>query len=381
MRRQVPEVHSARWRALWRVVGALQQGEKLWLTALGRALPSSARRKHAIKAVDRLLGNEQLVAERISIAAAMIALLITKRVRPVVLVDTVEIAHKFVAITAALAYDGRSVPFWSMTVNHVSTTVAEGRQFLSELQQVLPPGCKPILVTDGGFREPWLAEVEARNWDFVTRVRGKTQALYRGAWLACPALHRLARRRRARDLGLVAVTRRTRRLRRLVLSKPPVCRHRQVKTRTGPSRDTNHRVYSANGYEPLLLATSLVCNADAVVAVYKTRMQIEESFRDLKNHRWGWSLRHCRSRTPHRLELLMLIASLAMLSQLLVGIAGEAAQLQRRHQANTVRGKRVLSFFYLGRLLLNSPDIQLLAWSAFRDAITQMRRVLAALAP
>src|SRR5690349_16489943 len=57
-------MHRARWDAVWLVVQALIVGERLWLTGLGRARPGAARVKHAIKAVDRLVGNRRLFAER-----------------------------------------------------------------------------------------------------------------------------------------------------------------------------------------------------------------------------------------------------------------------------------------------------------------------------
>jgi len=48
-------MHQRRFEALWRAVLALIGGKGLWLTALGRFWPSEAKRKHAIKAADRLL--------------------------------------------------------------------------------------------------------------------------------------------------------------------------------------------------------------------------------------------------------------------------------------------------------------------------------------
>jgi hypothetical protein len=33
------------------------------------------------------------------------------------------------------------------------------------------PDCRPIIVTDAGFKTPWFREVLALNWDFVGRSR------------------------------------------------------------------------------------------------------------------------------------------------------------------------------------------------------------------
>ncbi len=38
---------------------------------------------------------------------------------------------------------------------------------------MLPPHCRPILVTDAGFRTPWFKQVEALGWDWVGRIRNR----------------------------------------------------------------------------------------------------------------------------------------------------------------------------------------------------------------
>ena len=50
----------------------------------------------------------------------------------------------------------------------------------------------------------------------------------------------------------------------------------------------------------------------------------------------------------------LLIACLALLAQTLVGIMAEECELHRHYQANTVRTRRVLSFFVLGGFVLAS---------------------------
>lgn len=364
-------VHATRWRALWRVVTALVVGRCLWLTALGRALPGGARPKHAIKAVDRLLGNRLLYRERFAIAAAIAGFALRDLSRPIILVDTVELQKRVIAATAALAYDGRAFPLWSTKVRSYKMSAAEIRRFLRELGRVLPVDSKPVLVTDAGFETPWLAEVEKRGWDYVARVRGQVHVRHRGEWQGLDKIRALATNR-AKNLGQVQLRRQSPVHRRMVLSKLPTPRHRQVKTRTGPSRDTNYYVYRANAYEPIVAVTSLPCCARSVVEIYALRMQIEETFRDLKNHRWGWSLRHCGTRSRQRLEILFLVAAIAALVQQLVGMAAEAQGLHRSHQANTER-RRVLSIFVLGSLVLNDAHGTLPSESAIALAILRLR--------
>lgn len=372
-------VHKSRWQALWRVVTALIVGRKLWLTALGRSRPGGALPKHAIKAVDRLLGSEHLHAERFVIAARVAETLIGSLRRPIVLVDTVEIRDRMVALTAAVAYGGRSFPIWSMHVIHVRPNARDCKRFLSQLSYVLPPCCEAVIVTDAGFEGDWFDEVQRHGWSYVGRLRGQVQVLLVDSWVRLDAVRNLATKR-AKNLGVLEVGRRRPRSQRVILSKTPTCRHRQVNTRRGPARGTNYHVYRSNAYEPLVLVTSLACAPDRVVATYKLRMQIEQAFRDLKNHRWGWSMRHCRTRSSARLELLLLVATIACLVQQVTGIAGEARGLHRAHQANTLRARRVLSVFLLGGLLLttSSPDLH---DPDIRNAISDLRRGISSHAP
>jgi hypothetical protein len=81
-------------------------------------------------------------------------------------------------------------------------------------------------------------------------------------------------------------------------------------------------------------------------------MQIEESFRDLKCHRWGFALRYARSNDAKRLEMLLLLGTLATLVVCLVGLATRAAQQHWHLQANTERKRSVLSIFFIGRQVL-----------------------------
>jgi hypothetical protein len=90
--------------------------------------------------------------------------------------------------------------------------------------------------------------------------------------------------------------------------------------------------------------------AQAIVATYALRMKIEETFRDAKNHRFGWSLRDVRSRSGERLTVLLLLVALGTIAVTLLGFEAERRRVPRAYQANTV-SRRVLSHFVLGLAL------------------------------
>ena len=89
-------------------------------------------------------------------------------------------------------------------------------------------------------------------------------------------------------------------------------------------------------------------SARRVTQLYGKRMQIEETFRDLKCHRWGFGLRYARCYDAKRPEILLLLGALATLVAWLVGLAGRTLQLHRHLQANTERRREVLSTFFIG---------------------------------
>ena len=130
-------------------------------------------------------------------------------------------------------------------------------------------------------------------------------------------------------------------------------KRRKSKTREGKKKQDSHtKDYSRSAREPWLLASSLGgannLHAKRIIKLYKTRMQIEEGFRDLKSSRYGLSFEQSYSRGIMRLENLLLIAMLASLIAWLTGWLGEKKQLHRRFQVNSTKSRRVLSLFFLG---------------------------------
>lgn len=352
-------MHKARRESLLKAVAAAITGRKLTLTDLGRARASASEEgspRHGIKAADRLLGSEQLSYERDAVSGVLARFLVRRCRTPIVLVDSVEIRPGLYALVAALAFDGRAFPIYSTLSYAAAVPKRICRGFLQGLERVLPSHCTPILVTDAGFEGPWLELIEDIGWEYVARQRGVKSFELDGTWTSAKELYQRASNR-PRNLGISHFPKKRPRPRRLVLSKRRRSAGRKRRTRAGdPGARRMDGVYGRTAREPWLLATSLPCAPEKVVEIYALRMQIEESFRDAKNHRWGWSLRACGSRSPDRLLNLLLIAALACVAQQLVGIAGERAKLHHRHQANTERGRRVLSLFVLGGLILRGGD-------------------------
>lgn len=376
-------IHLKQWGALWRAVAGLLDGGQLWLTALGRSLPGDAADKHRIKAADRLLGSPAIQRATVQLYAVLARFLLRRIRRPLILVDwTGGGSSAFYILSAKLCFQGRALSIYSRTfpVKRKCSPKAE-REFLDELVAIVPRRCSPIVVTDAGFLFDWFDAVRAAGWDYIGRLRNQSYVHHDGRWVTFKDLHALAGKK-PKSLGICKVRLKNVCEHRLVLSKKRKLKGRHRITFNGTKgRNTADRQRGDAAREPLLLATSISDCSAAVVEMYSLRMQIEETFRDLKNHRYGWSLEDVRCRTAARIDVLLLIAALAAIVMHTVGLAARQLGLDRQLQANTERKRAVFSTFFLAKLTIarrrhaSIPDSKLLA------ALREMHRLLAHTAP
>jgi hypothetical protein len=285
-------LHSRRQHSLWHAVDALMVGGRLWLTALGRDMKGPAREKHRIKAADRLLGCSAIQENLVTMYRALAAWLLRGSPRPVLLVDWTACGHEHFVLRVGVPFGGRSILLYGIVVpREKQENRALQGEFLKTLATIIPSHCRPVIVTDAGFHRHWFEQVAALNWDYIGRIRGNFHVTLKGKKAHFSKLFTRARSRPV-DLGLAEVGANRRDQRRLVLSSKPKPKGRRRLTRNGERGRRDSDVTAAAGAkEPLLLVTSLTCAAYKVVTTYATRMQIEESFRDLKSHRYGcaWS--------------------------------------------------------------------------------------------
>ncbi len=354
-------VDVRRLRVLLGIVDALLTSSRLSLTALGRALASDAAPKHRIKRVDRFLGNPHVWNERLHYYNALAGRLLGRARRPIVLLDWTQLVGPYWALTAAIASVGRGVPIYNEA--HPKTRVGNRevqRAFLATLARILPPGSKPVIVADAGFKTPFFRIVDGMGWDFVIRLRGRCSLKRDRPRQFLPFKRAFAMAsHEARSLGdWIPYAGQYWWPYRIILGARP--------SRSRRSRSPGY--YQRRALEPWLLATTMRTELPRIVVeIYAKRMQIEETFRDTKNVRFGWSLDHASSRSAERLELLLLVAALALAAALLAGAAAEEQGLARRYQANTVRSKRVISLVRLGVYALLSAVDDL----SLRDVITK----------
>jgi len=306
--------------------------------------------------------------------------LIGKQQQPIILVDWSDLdpRKQHFLLRASVAVEGRSLTVLEQ-IHPISQKEKPTvhKRFMMTLKSMLPPTCKPIVVSDAGFRVPWFKLIESLGWDFVGRVRNKTMCrnnrdsdwhltkdLYHHASLIEKSLGRyIMRRKDSFECNLV------------IYKQSSKGRKKLTATGERSRKSSNSLSNASREQEPWLLATSLTSEtareAKKSVKIYRTRMQIEESFRDLKT---GLNFNESNTRTQAYLAVLLLLAMLAQYILFLLGMAVKLGGQHLRYQANSLKTKAVLSYQFIGLRACKDRHLRLrrCAWRAAMDNIQKL---------
>lgn len=351
------KMHKARLSVLKQMVRACFVAQSLTVTHLGRALDSSKTERGGIKKADRFLSNDKMYEEYPMICNMLISHLISEKSCPWILVDWSKMPHKkFQVLRAALVANGRSITIYEEVHGEKKLGNAKvHKKFLAKLKELLPMDCCPIIITDAGFGVPWFKDVLNLGWDYVGRIRGnKYYSLYEDKWLKIQDF-KTKYTHSPKYIGTVLLTKQSKFNTDLYVTKEK-SKGRHAFNKSGNiKKDSCSKSKSKAANEPLCLVTSLQYKhnmADKVVKIYKTRMQVEEGFRDLKSTKFGFGFEHMMSYKPRRILILLLISMLASFIAYITGRCAEQRNLHLQFQANSIKHIRVLSFFYLGRRII-----------------------------
>lgn len=374
-----PSMHKVRRQSLNTMVTSLLSGSSLSVTSLGRNIDSQTSDKHQIKRSMRLCSNPHLHQENGSVYALMAQRLIGLQRRPIILVDWSDLdpRKQHFLLRAAIAVNGRSLTLLEQVYPvHEKEKPAVHKQFMTRLKTILPSTSKAIIVTDAGFRVPWFKLMASLDFDFVGRVRNRTlcksdaeldwhpvKDLYRGASI------------RPHLLGFYQMSQATPIDCQMVVYKQKY-KGRKHLTATGERarRSSSSRSNASKETEPWLLATSLSekkC-AQKVVKIYQSRMQIEESFRDLKT---GLKFNESHTRKQKQLSVLLLLAMLAQMVLFLLGLAVKGMNKHHQYQANTIKIRAVLSYQFIGLRAYKDPRLRLTT-NSWLNAVNELHRLM-----
>lgn len=360
-------LHASTTPVVLRAVDALSAGSWLTLIEIARHWPGATHVASPLKAADRLLRSTPLTRHRGALYSAMAHWLI-RQDRPLIVVDWSDLKAdgSFKLLRAGLVSRGRTITLWEEV--HPEKTALTGeveKAFVGTLATLLPSACRPIVITDAGFRRPWFRAVLAQGWDYVGRLRSNARMQPQSAdptdasqWVSCTDLHALALPSRSRELGPFRLCRTRSLAVRVVLHAAPN-KGRHATTAQGLRRtDTASNDAARAAREPWVLVTSLSLKETStaqVIQLYKRRMTIEESFRDLKSGTLGAGFEHSLTYKIERLSNLLVLFALVQFAAWLIGWCQEQHGYGDRLEPRPKPCRRHYSTLRLGMEVLKHP--------------------------
>ena len=369
-----PEMHATRQKSFHDCVVSIMNGHAVCVTQIGRGIQSKAIEKHRIKRADRLCSNANIFSERFSIYQSISGLLCHSNDYVIIHVDWSDLDNRLenYLLRASVMLDGRSITVYEEvhTVNTKEKRQTHNR-FLEKLKCCLPSTVKPIIVTDAGFKCPWFQAVTRLGWDYVGRVRGIVtyQSSSDKYWRPVKGLYGQATSQPKGFLDVWLAKTNPTHTNLVLFKKKP--KGRYLLTPSGRKATRKIDKSAAREREPWALVTSLTIKstgAKRVVKIYQSRMQIEQTFRDMKSSRYGLGLDKNQTRKTKRLTILILLSTVASFLLTMIGLAAETLNLHRGFQANSIKNRRVISLHYLGKRIMTAGTVKL-QWRQLKKTI------------
>jgi hypothetical protein len=324
------DLHAKRVASLAGAAVGVLEGAALGIHAIGKALAMAEglKTKHAVKQVDRMLGNDAISPW--DLFASWVPFVIGDRPEIVTALDWTDFDgdNQSTIVLSMITSHGRATPLLWKTV--VKSEMKGWRnehedRLLERFREVLPKHVKVTVLADRGFGDQALYELlrDQLGLDFVVRFRGIVKVTTTDG-VTLPANERVPTNGRPLLLRGAKVTKGGRELGAVV----------SVKAKG--MKEAWH-LATSHGDKP----------ASEIVALYGRRFTIEESFRDQKNLRFGMGLSETRIGDPDRRDRMLLVSAIAIALLTILGAAGEAVGIDRYLKANTVK-RRTISLLNQG---------------------------------
>jgi len=323
------DLHALRVRSLADAVTGVTHAASLSVSAIGAGLAAAngLRTKHAIKQVDRLLSNKGVVLDDLLPRWAGFVLGARKKVRIALDWTDFEKDDQVTLAAYVITEHGRATPLLWKT--HVKSSLSSRQtdyeaEFVDLLARLIPEDVDVTLVADRGFASvERYDDLRVLGVHYLIRFRGNVNVTD-ASGVTKRAEEWVPTNGRARRIEQAGVTH----------TKAPVpvvvC------------------VRKAKMKEPWCLATDLTdLSAPEIVKLYGRRFTIEETFRDVKDQRFGMGLKATSVKNPERRDRLLFVAALAHALLTLLGAAGEKIGFDRMLKANTSK-KRTHSLYRQG---------------------------------
>ena len=336
-------LHAKQLRAMSTTLRGTLEAGRLSITAVGRALGELVGEdaRHHIKQVDRFIGNEKLDDDALQRRWARYVL--EGLSRAVVAIDWTDFDADRQSVIAihAIGDKGRATPLVWETVDKRKLKANRNRLetlVIERLNASLPEDVEVILLGDRGFGDvERYAQLDNLGWYYVIRFRGVVHMSAGGDELA-PAAS-------------------------FVPSGGRTKLYRGVKLTAKRAEVAGVTLVKQKGMKDAwILATKLpeeLMKGSTARNLYAKRFRIEETFRDLKDPRFGVGFSAVQVSTPLRRNRFLLLQAMAHSLLETLGRAGENLGMDRGLYASTAK-KRQLSLFRQGqywlRALWNRPE-------------------------
>lgn len=340
-------------------LGTLAAGA-LGIHAIGRGLAASCGliSKHAVKQVDRLVGNSGI--DPWSLARSWVPFVFAQRKQVHVNLDWTEFDadDQTTLVLSVQTSHGRTTPLlwktWKKSMLKDNRNDYED-ELLLRLREVVPQDVRVTIVADRGFADTKLYEFLVElGFDYAIRFRSAIQVTSEQG-MTRKAIEWIGNQGSQRVLRRATVT----------AKQVPVATVLCV-------RDPDMKdAWCIASSDPTISGTELK-------TLYGKRFSIEEMFRDQKDIRYGMGLGWRKVGDPGRRDRLLLIAALAQTLLTLLGAAGEELGMDRMLKTNTSK-TRTLSLFRQGlqwyELLPNMPEKRLKPLMAKFDELVQQHEI------
>lgn len=323
------DLHAKRVFSLAQATLGVIHSATLGIHAIGAGLAAAQglNPKHAVKQVDRLLSNAGV--DVWGLFDSWVLSVIGPRLEIVAALDWTEFDaddHATIALHLVTSH-GRATPLLWLTVKKSELKDRRNEyedRLLIKLHELLPPGVQVVILADRGFGDQKLFQfMKELGLHFIIRFRGDIFVT------SADGERRLAKQW-------------------LTPSGRPVTLRQAKVTADECPVETVVCVWDKEMKEAWFLASDLMLTGAQAVKRYGRRFTIEESFRDIKDDRFGMGLSATHIGDAGRRDRLILIATLAIYLLTLLGAAGESLGMDRMLKVNTVK-RRTHSLLRQGR--------------------------------
>lgn len=323
------DFHAKRVDSIAGAVTGVVNSASLGIAAIGAGLAAanSLDTKHAVKQVDRLLSNKGLSVSRYF--AAWVPWVLAGRDEVFVNFDWTDIdaSGQSICVLGAQTHHGRTTALMWKTV--LKSEIKEARNdieddLLREFAEVVPANVRVTIVADRGFSDIKLYEMLSEQLGFDYMIRFRNCITVSHGKQRKPSREWLSPSGRMKVLKGATVTADDYPVPIVVLLRDPKMKDAWF---IASSRDD--------------------LSGRSIVQRYGKRFSVEETFRDLKDPRFGLGLRQVAIKRCDRRDRLMMLATLAHALLTLLGQAGEDSGLDRTLKVNTSK-RRQHSLFRQG---------------------------------